>query len=409
MGFSARFPAATSLALGLLFGCAPPRYAQIHHDECRRHPGENHEGQDRHAIVAPDLGVRWAEWSRYADLRQGITHRIHLEKRRCEYTVRIEARDRVWEREHYLYVNDTSFVTDASARRLAFVAHDAAGEHVIVDGVESPAYASLAFLPRFSPNGAHVGYVARDQEGFVAVVDGKPQQRAWKVHHNVFHMLDDGRAVIAAIRQDGLIDVMVGKDRYSQVEDLCYDGHFTIFGNHVAFVGKRGGTFATFVDGGETGGVAMSCAVHFSPDGDHFGYLAFRNTPAIGTWSAPIGVAINRSFHPMEGYELVRQRQVDGWIVAELHAQAGISLWVLAAPTPAVQPTQDDYDGPVRVHLGHSTGPAFDEVPLDSFVVDRAGRVRYTGVRGGRSVEVTDNVIPSQAVIMVPGGAVKKR
>lgn len=81
-------------------------------------------------------------------------------------------------------------------------------------------------------------------------------------------------------------------------------------------------------------------------------------------------------------------------------------IFVLDSKTPAVAPTADPYldAGPdaadgvglptgVRVWIGASIGPVFDDVRLDSFRREPSGAIRYEGKRGRSVHAVVDNVL----------------
>jgi len=147
-------------------------------------------------------------------------------------------------------------------------------------------------------------------------------------------------------------------------------------------------------------GLAINGIVTFSDDESRYAYAVVSVLAIAGPGKDPIpaqGVVVDGRYQPIERASGVRF--VGNHPVANIYdPQKGGRMIVLEVSTPQVAPTSDEfqatsrYSKPVRVVIGESVGPGFDQIEKGSLKI-AGGQVSYTGVRAGRKLKVVDNVI----------------
>lgn len=411
------------LSLAGLSGCASGPLGP--YESCLREPTAYREGRSRLAYTSSD-GVRWMDWGGGGIPPREPVLRVAMSIKDCLYSVQAEEANGApgaaprWVVGGFTYLDEMSFHQDRSGRRVGFVAFGPKAAYAVIDGVKSPPYKDVLWRPSFSLGGGHSGYLARTQDGAVAVVDGQVVGRAPDYHRGLFEVLDDGRFAAAPKRADGMYEVVLGSVRSPPVTDLC--DRFPVIrpSGRFAFVGKRGGQYVTFVDGREVPapGLPAGCEIIFSEDDARWGWIAIHTGPG-GLKSEETGAVVDGTFFPLPergtdvhfraGLAVVRTQRADpsGNTIHGNRKWENVH-WLVDLPTPAVPPTEDGYfpaDGGFtvewsRVRIGDSLGPRFDEIDWRSLRVDESGSVRYTGVRGGSRLQVVDNVLAARRAVV---------
>ena len=397
VGMRLRWAAVASM----LAGCAPARYVSSY-ERCLAHPEEWREGVRREGGWHPRLAFGFGDWG----ASYGYVERLRVTERveHCRHVVTAELEGRPFESRPYGYVDH--FVTDVDGHHLAFVGSDAKA-YVVVDGVESQPWDEVLWPPTFSANGVHLAYLARDGQGGALVVDGQIVRRAPGFVPNNFRLGDDGSAAAVQKTADGGVEVVLGARTSGRFDDVCALSFVLGPAGRFAFVGRRGNHYLGVVDFQEipAPGIPTGCDIVFSADGSRFAYATRDDRREFDTGKAVevsrYALVLDGSVQPLSASGSIARLAHDLAVVAIDEPSSRI-LWVVGTETPEVAPVDDGYRPPasqystpraVRVRLGDSLGPAFDEVELPSFTHTDDGHVRYVGLRGGSHYPVVDNVI----------------
>ena len=260
-----------TFVLGCATGCA---HAQSSYQQCLDHPAEWGEGTSRTGGWSKHLGMQLSDWGghdSYAE-RLVITERIE----HCKHIVTVQSDGGTFESRPYGYVDQ--YASDTRGRRYAFVGSDAKA-YVVIDGVESQPWDEVIWPPRFSTNGHHVAYLARDERGGAAVVDGKSVMRAFGFESDNFELLDDGR--VAAVRRfaDGHVDVAFGGHNSARLDEIGELSFVISASGRLAFVGRSRNRWRAFVDleAVDAPGVPIGYEVFFSLDGSRYAYATIAH------------------------------------------------------------------------------------------------------------------------------------
>lgn len=232
----------------------------------------------------------------------------------CVYTVKVRAGDRGWEVDGLSWVG--SYAASKRGDRVAFVAQDREGWHVIVDGERGPAFDGTSAAATFSADGVHVMFVGftEGRSGRV-FVDGKEVARApFGIDNGAYGFTSDGRYLVGIRTEDGGVQVSAGgvlgprlDTRFTGpgiVASTTYlDLATSLSGGRFAYVGTRGDRGVLVVDGHE---VAVPEGTHparplFSATGARLLYTALPVTKPGEEKPPPPAVVIDGVVHPMPG------------------------------------------------------------------------------------------------------------
>jgi hypothetical protein len=186
-----------------------------------------------------------------------------------------------------------SLTFSADGTRVAYAGHRTDGDHAVFDGAVGPAYRGLRQL-QFSPDGAHVGYLARViTDDAVAVVDGAVGSAFATVDALTFAPAGGRVAYIAQTREGwhAVVDGTPGP-AWDLVRGVAFSGD----GSHVAYVARRAqGETRVIADGVEgpafTGVRPASLA--FGPGASAPTYIAQRDLRFFVVHAGTEGVAFD--------------------------------------------------------------------------------------------------------------------
>lgn len=165
---------------------------------------------------------------------------------------------------------------NASGQRSAYAAKQGKEWLIVVDEKAGQAFESVG-RPVFSPDGTHIAYVAmRKKNSEVLVVDGKVQTEFQAAHHPVFN--PDSQHVAYSVKRDKNRELVIedGKERPEFVE--AREPIFSPDSKRLAYLAKHEKEWRVIIDGKEEldPGAEVFHAMHFSPDNEHFEYVAIH-------------------------------------------------------------------------------------------------------------------------------------
>ncbi len=365
------------------------------YEQCLDDPAAYSNGSSRPGGWSKSFGFQWADHGRYHVSRNN-SMKATWSIEDCWHIIRLESDQGSWESNRYGFVSQ--FRASPDGLRLAFVGSNRRA-HVVIDGAESQGWRDILWGPTFSRNSQHVGYLAKDDSGGVAVLDGAVVMRAPDMKRNNFHVFDDGHLAFVRGDGNGQWQVVDGEHTSRTFDDVCELSFVTHKRGRFAFVGKRGGRYVAVVDGIEhlSLGRIASCDVELSKDGEHF---------AFSTWTdndkrQPAGVVVDGQLHETPKLPDVVRFVGDKPIVSFSRGYEQTAYMWVGVLTPAAAPTKDKYRPGTythwcyRVQLGESLGPCFDSIDTKSFRTLADGSIAYLGTRGGSKLTVIDNVIGS--------------
>ncbi len=180
----------------------------------------------------------------------------------CVYTVEVRHAERRWAVTGLSWVG--GYVASKRGDRVAFLAQDREGWHVVVDGVLGPGFDGTSAGPVFSADGEHVMFVDHtDGRGGRVIVDGKEVARApFGIDTGAYGFTSDGRYLVGIRTEDDGLRVDAGGvlgprlDTRSKgpkiVASMTYlDLTTSLSGGRFAYVGTRGERGVLVVDGRE--------------------------------------------------------------------------------------------------------------------------------------------------------------
>lgn len=165
------------------------------------------------------------------------------------------------------------------SQRILYEATRNGESHVVVDGVEGPAFASVSLFSsvgtHFSPDSRRVAYMAHPKTGAdVMVVDGQPGKTYEDIEFlpRIFTP-DSTRTCYVAKVGDKQCVVLDGQEDppYDRIE---WFPRFSPDGAHMAYVAVRGKETLLVRDGTEIAGYSIINGPVFSPDSQHLAYAA---------------------------------------------------------------------------------------------------------------------------------------
>lgn len=170
-----------------------------------------------------------------------------------------------------------SEVASPDNRRVGFVIQRDGLRHVVIDGVEGPAFRRAEMI-EFSPDSKRFSYVARALDGNLNfVVDGKESAPYESLKQSISRFSpDSSRIAFAGMRQGQWQVVIDGKEseRYDAVDFIT----FSPDSKRVAFIGQRGQNWHAVIDGVEQAAAQEigRDGIVFSPDSKRVAYTAIR-------------------------------------------------------------------------------------------------------------------------------------
>lgn len=177
------------------------------------------------------------------------------------------------DKEYGPYTSVAAPVHSSDGKRLAYAARTGDRWQAIVDGVAGAAYDAIVRWPVFTNDGATVAYVAhRAAEEFV-VVNEKPMPSYDQVMAPVFS--EDGKRLAYPARTGQEWRVVIDgvkSDAYEAVRNLT----FSTDGKRFGFIGRRAGKDFAVIDGVESPGWDTVRNIVFTRDGAHVAYVALR-------------------------------------------------------------------------------------------------------------------------------------
>ena len=210
------------------------------------------------------------------------------------------------------YLDVRSPVLSPDGKRVAFVGRSAKGEHLVVDGIQGPPYASVADL-QFSPDGRKVACRGELGSTWHVLVDGVQGDPFNNIGHETLTLSADGKQV--AYMADNRL-VLNGKAQ-PPLESPLGGPIFSPDGTRVAYIGQSPQFgYDVIVDGKVVGGAYTSGFV-FSPSGRHFAFVA-RGQPGYvvvdrthgAEFDAIVGMPVFSADDKKVGYPVRKGRDI---------------------------------------------------------------------------------------------------
>jgi len=169
---------------------------------------------------------------------------------------------------------EASLTFSSSSDHLAYVARDEDKYVMVLDGRLGPRY-DLIGPPVFSPDGAHLAYAARQGKRWLVVNDGKPGPLLDYAWGPVFST--DGLRLAYIARTGRKASVMVNGKPGKQYDDV-WNYQFSPNGKRLAYIARNDKRFFAVIDGAEGKSysripTARPC-LRFSPDSTRVAYVA---------------------------------------------------------------------------------------------------------------------------------------
>jgi Tol biopolymer transport system component len=186
--------------------------------------------------------------------------------------------------EGQVYDSVTIPMFSPDSRHVLHKARRGKNEFVVVDGVEGPPFAGIAYgLSPFSPDGKRVAYLARlSHNNYVLVGDGRPSKPYEHIEYiTSSYFSPDSQHIVFAARKGEKVHVVLDGKESPACDGIAEMPVFSPDGKHMAYAAARGWSATMILDG--VAGKKYGNIYHpvFSPDSKHLAYAAVRGLSAF--------------------------------------------------------------------------------------------------------------------------------
>lgn len=209
-------------------------------------------------------------WGNFMFGKAGLEHYAYPAKRGKKWLILADGK----EGPEFDEVGFPNFSRDGL--RLAYAAKQGKEWLMIVDEKAGQAFESVG-RPVFSPDSTHIAYVAmRKKNSELLVVDGKVQTEYQAVHHPVFS--PDSQHMAYSVKRDKNRELVIEEGKEGPEFVGARDPVFSPDSKRLAYLAMREKEWRVVIDGKEEPdpGAEVFHAMHFSPDNQHFEYVAIH-------------------------------------------------------------------------------------------------------------------------------------